>query len=476
MMKRMMALVLALAMLMSASALAADSSKYTLSLIDPMLSVSDGQGTVETLDMTGLELALSALLADDGTLGVVAELFSGENSDYLTGLLLQLDESGAAFKLDGMASCYDIPVEDGGDVMLYTMLSILGLRQLLNSFDMSQLEMSGMELSFGPETRIALLEAALGSFVTESNTVDGKSVHKFAISRDQGRELIGAGIDAAEDVVDADLGSISFELTGVMTAEGDPAAGSAKWTVVGNGMLYEDEMNESVPLMLNYSDDMRNVDLSVVAGPEGETISLLMNSVAVAAADGRDAFETDIALKSGETDVLTADFDVTPAEGKQVDYSLTLVSDEESEDAYLSIGWSTDYTPNFPGGEGFRMEVSTTDDGEEVRVGFSYEGQPYQDPEFGTYRVGAFTLDAKADGTEVSFGTTVLLMRQDVDSGDWSFDASAAVDTENMSENDQMMLGLGVMGVIGNALPKLQADVPGLAPYIDMLMQGMMTE
>ena len=120
------------------------------------------------------------------------------------------------------------------------------------------------------------------------------------------------------------------------------------------------------------------------------------------------------------------------------------------------------------------MELSSNAGGSDTLFSFAYEGQVLNHNVYGAYRAGTFSLAVRADGEAISFDTDLLLMAQDIPSESWTFDSSAPVDIENMSENEEMMLALGAMGIIGNVLPKLQEDVPGLAPYLEAMLGDMM--
>ena len=96
-MKKILALLIAMVMLFSAAALAEDGTLYSLSLMDPQLTVGE-----ETLDLTGLSLAFTAGVTDYGPLALNFLVSAGEQYDYVTSLFTWLNENCLNVYYDGM--------------------------------------------------------------------------------------------------------------------------------------------------------------------------------------------------------------------------------------------------------------------------------------------------------------------------------------------------------------------------------------
>lgn len=78
--KKILALLLAaLIAMLPIAAMAEPSGMYTVAIMDPQVYMNDDC----ILDMTGLDLELSLALADNGAIGLVLGLFTGENYDNL---------------------------------------------------------------------------------------------------------------------------------------------------------------------------------------------------------------------------------------------------------------------------------------------------------------------------------------------------------------------------------------------------------
>ena len=108
----MLAILLAL-MLTLPCALAENSTTYSLSLLDPVLS-QDGE---TVFDLTGLNVDLVASVTDGAAQALSLELYAGDNYDYITSLQIQLAEEGIVLHLDGMSQSYCLSYDQLAEMM-----------------------------------------------------------------------------------------------------------------------------------------------------------------------------------------------------------------------------------------------------------------------------------------------------------------------------------------------------------------------
>ena len=108
----MLAILLAL-MLTLPCALAENSTTYSLSLLDPILS-QDGE---TVFDLTGLNVDLVASVTDGAAQALSLELYAGDNYDYITSLQIQLAEEGIVLHLDGMSQSYCLSYDQLAEMM-----------------------------------------------------------------------------------------------------------------------------------------------------------------------------------------------------------------------------------------------------------------------------------------------------------------------------------------------------------------------
>ena len=187
MMKRLIALLVALMMLFSAAAVAEESTLLRVSLYDPQITYNN-----EVLvDMTGLNIDFDAAFTDSGLIGAMIELYTGENDDYLTGAYAQVDENGLSFYLDGMSSIYSCDVSAFVGMNPYVVLAALPLRMMVDEIDVSAIN---LDVNIPAEARLAAVDAIFGGMITGSEN----GVNTFALDKEQGAEIMAMVMAAVE--------------------------------------------------------------------------------------------------------------------------------------------------------------------------------------------------------------------------------------------------------------------------------------
>lgn len=451
---RILALVLALLLVLTGAAFAEaapDSTAYTMTIYDPVVYMNDEP----MLDLTGLTLDLSAAATDTGLLGIFADVFAGENFEYITSLTAQLDPTGVTGYVDGMSNTYNVNVAALAGVNPYDLLAGVPLRTTLNSLDASVLE----EIEFTPEMRIAMVKGLVGSF----SGVPTDNVYPISITEEQSAELVAALADMIEQAkLDEQVGDLrdielTFTLEGTMTVEENAMKIDAKGDVIQAG--------SSVPYTLTYTDDMQTVDLDFVVLEEDGSAAggLFADSKATVAEDGRTSVETTVVFNADDEDMITATYTAEPAsESAQMDYKLNVVVPEEgmSMDFVLSTGIYED-------GNGFYSGVIVNEGEEAYGFTVEYAGEYVEDAEMPYHSGGFYGSVITPDGV-YSLEIGLMLSAQDADSAVWALPTEGAVSLLTMTEEQQDAAMNELMTVGMNALPVLQANIPGIASFLGL--------
>lgn len=477
--RRVISLLLALMMLLSAAAVAetaADSTVYTMGVYDPAVYVNGEMA----IDMTGLELDFSLAASDSGVNAVIVDLLAGENYDYLTGVQAQLDENGLSFYLDGMSNAYTVdldqylPLIDASleGMKLGDIAAGLPVRTLMSMMDFSGVS---LDADFSGDARFALVEAiaVLAAYDTLAN--GDSTEYSFSVTEEQSVELMSVIAQAAaEQDVEMDeetlaaLENMAFEFSGKLVST------SAAQILNGTGKVWFDHAaNRYADVVVTYSDDKVNANLTVKAvnaADAEDSVVLTGAAVSTPMADGRISTEITADLVAMDESVLGIYAAELPTEGSaQVDYGVQLFVPEE--DVTLALYWSTG---TYAEGEGFYVEAAVTEYDETVGVYALYEGGVYVDETIGEYRDGYLQLGVYAGEESYDVATGLILMSQDLSVADWAYDSTGAINIETMTETETNAASMGLLGVIGNAMSALQTGVPGLAPYLEAAMSSLM--
>lgn len=455
-MKKLLALLLSLLMLIAPAAMAEDSTRYTLSLMDPQVFMN---GEV-IADMTGLNLDVDAAVTDSGLIGLILTLFAGENYDYVTSLTAQLDNKGLVAYLNGMTDGYYLDLTPYVGMNPAPLLGMFAPRTMLNSIDPAAMAIP--EPDFSGEARLSAVESWIAPR-TYDNLSDGATTTRhFSITREEGAESIAAAKDLLSSFVDTDTASIeSFELSGaIVTTEGVPGC-----TIEADGRVnFVDTTNSTrfnIPIKLTYTDDVASATLDVtVSDPAGsdEEIKLYVSSFTTPTENGKtDVFTAATITVDGES--MTLSFAVAPNfETEEVTYSLGLEIPETENSFTLALS-----TGIYPEGDGFMLSLGTVEDGEEVYMDIWYQGDDYSDPDLGDYKSGWFEVDVYQGEESYGAGLYVLMYKEDLDSGDWALNSEHAVDAASLTDDQTNALLTEAVTVLQNAIATLQQQVPGIA-------------
>lgn len=462
-MKKIFSLLIALAMLLSAAALAEDSTVYTLALVDPQIVVGE-----ETMDLTNLEFDLSAAVTDYGPLSLILEAYAGEEYEYITGLFAQLDENGLGVYYNGMENMYIADLEQLTGMNVAELLSMLPLRTMLPEFSLEEIRPDAFSLT--AEDRIAILESALGGFVYESLQQDDATVHYFSISREQTAAQI-TSIFQMLSSLSPELAELAeydcaLELGGSITAKGSPSEGDAEWTVVSEGTLFVsvDAQEVALPVTLTYTDDMNAFSLSFTMSNEGSTFSIALNGTSDVLSDGRSSTDCTLTLDVGGEEI-SLRYAALPEEGTARVDTLIEMS-VPGEDAYLALDVITDFDPDST--YSFYTALTVDDGAGESVVDLYYAGDPVDDPEAGLDTIGwaEITLTSP-DMDSVAFKASICTYRQDMDTEDWLLDSSSAIDVTTMADEDMEAASTDAMNVFQTDLSSIMEKVPALAEMFD---------
>lgn len=460
-MKKLFALLLALLMLLgTCSALAEPSTAYYVSFLDPIV-YANGE---PILDMTGLNVDLGALVSDVGCFAVQALAYVGENYDIqAAGAQAQLDTNGLTFNINGMENIYSI------DLSEYTYgFDITGLLPQIpaHTFLNTPIEMEAVSIDLSLPVRYAFVTGMLAEFTAEDGTI--------TIDKNQGELIINRALTAMETAAEslnvdgvAELRAMrpSFDLTGTMTVDGDPAANAGSYVITGTGSFYAEDLEEGIPMGLSYSDSAEAMNMSVSLTEDGETMAFVVDTAFATAADGRSETNGAATLVLNEEELATITFSAIPVEeSRQMDYVLSM--DIPSEEVGAAILLST----NTNGDDlGFALDIFANDGEDNTGMYLYYAGEKFVE-EDSTILDGYVSLGAEVNEESYGLDTYLLLEAATVDTAQWAYDSTGAISLENMSEAEMSSMQMGLMGVVGTALSAIMENVPGLAPIISSMM------
>lgn len=446
----------------SSMALTPDSTLYRLSLYDPTVYLN---GT-PTVDLTGLNLDFVLAATDYGPLGAQIEMYTGEDSAYATGLYAQLDPRGATFGVSGVSNNYFLDLTQlTGGLNPYSLLSLFPVRTTISTAAASLASAQG-GVPFTSADRLEMLNDLLASYVTESTTEGDTSTHAFTVSREQGAELLQNLIaqPAALMGVNVNGGMPEFDLSGTITATGNPANGEATLAIDASGNLYDGD--ESLPFTLSYTDSMDAIDGTFAA----EDVVLALTGSFASAEDGRPVSDVSLVMTADGSEQMSISLSAAPGEAsEQVDYELSFNQLDQTIALTFSNG-------TYEGGFGFELGMNAAVSGIPVQsFSLGYEGEPYAIEGIRNYTTGLFWAGMNDGVNDYYFDVWVDTYDVDAATSDWLLDYDNAVDLLNMSESEQSMALLGLLGVLGNVSNQIVSDVPGLAPYIEQLLASMGT-
>lgn len=460
-MKKILALLIAMVMLFSAAALAEDGTLYSLSLMDPQITVGE-----ETLDLTGLALDFTVGVTDYGPLALVFWLSAGEEYETVADVFTWLDQNCLNVYYDGMENSYSVDLTALADEETAGVLSSLPLRTMLAGTTVEEVEAESAGLT--AEDRIGLVEAVLGSFVYESLQQDGATVHNFSISRELSaamiRPLLEMAASASPELEELAAIDCDFELSGAITATGNPETGDAVWSVDSEGTLYliADGEELAVPMTLSYADDMSSFNLTFTLTDEGETVSIALDGGSDALSDGRSSASYMLTLEvDGEQIILG--YAVQPEEGTaRMDYLLEL--SVPGEDTYLSLSVITDFDSE--SAYSFYTALTLDDGGDETVVDLYYAGDPTNDPETGLDTVGwaEITL-TDPDSEPIAINATVCSVKQELPSEEWGMYADT-VSVLDMTDEEMEAALNEAAAVLQSDMAALMEKLPALAEVL----------
>lgn len=468
-MKKLLALLAALAMLcaLPAAALAEDSTIYRLSVYDPIFYVNDEP----VFDLTGLNVDLLAATTDTGLNGLILQLYGSEDLELIASATAQIDPLGLTFGINEVTPVRVDLAEmfDMGGLSPYALLSSIPLRSLLLSLpELAGSSEPAQSNAASAEQRMNAIGAALSSFVTETTTEGNVSVHAFAISREQFDALLSS-IGSMTSSFGAELpaSELSGEISGTITAAGNPANGDATLSIDAAGNLFEGET--AVPFTLTLVDDMSSIDADLVFEADGSSAALTLDAAFGATSDGRESTTVDFAAVVEGSEAFTLHFAVEPAEGSARVDSIAEIASPLTGDS-LRVSAATDANEEYD--ESFDLSVSAVSASEEFHFSTGYFGNVYNDgDEYGDYRNGIFAVSVSDGSAQYSFDTEIMLFTEDFyDSSDWALDYENALDANAMSSSDVNAWTVDLLAALNDAAEALGEKVPTLAPYLDAMM------
>lgn len=468
-MKKLLALLVALMVLLSCTALAEPSTAYTIAFLDPVIYYNDEA----ILDMTGLDLELSGYVSDMGYFGIDLGAFVGpEYENTAAYAYAQLDPERVSFGAEGLSNTYTVDLNElaGMDVSSYlSMLPMIPAHTLLNT----PIDTSSMSIDLSLPVRYAAVTGALAPYTNGSTITIDKAAGAQLI--DQLLASMESAVASVEDSMDIDSDDIAelrevglcFELNATLTVNGDPAANNGSYTISGSGCIDATEADYPLPFTLQLTDSADVVDMDIVlTEPEvNDVMNITLDSVSTAIADGRKNVNTSFVMEN-DGEALSLIYSAAPVEGSnQVDYLITLdLPETENGMQYmLSTGTNGDAL-------GFSTALTVFEEGSDP-VGFymDYAGEKIVE-ESSTTLTGSIYTGVMAEGESYDLSTYLVLVASTLDTSEWAYDSTGSIDIQTMSETDMSTAQMGLMGIAGTALSLISEHVPGLAPILSSLM------
>lgn len=469
--KKILALLLAaLIAMLPIAAMAEPSGMYTVAIMDPQVYMNDDC----ILDMTGLDLELSLALADNGAIGLVLGLFTGENYDNLAlAAQAQIDQNSATAYVNGMSNSYSVDLTSLFGMDISTTLASLALNTAVNSIEIPTIT---------SEDLLSMRQNAVVSLVSAYST-DGAA---FSISKEQGAALISENVQTLDSIFDAistytgedllegerfaDLiaeEDISFELNGSLTAS------DAGYVLNADGFLYGE--GDALPMTISISDFLETTDaLLRLENPDnaGESIDLSYTLSNTAFDETRNTVTATLAATYNDAYLFSFDYEVLPTmDSDEVNTYYTLTdSDGEVLQLYYSTGFSSETEVSSFISFGVYNAES---DNAEYAIYASYQGSASGEAKdhSGYSMIGLY--DGASD-TEFTLDMYIYLLAEEEDTADWLLDPAAAVDALSMDEAAMNTAMMGLIGTLSNAATSISENVPGLASIISDLMEDVM--
>lgn len=468
-MKKLLAMLLVLMLALPCVALAEPSAAYTVALMNPVITYMG-----ESIDMTGLDLELSAIVSDIGAFAATALVNVGQNFEHkVVSAQAQLDTNGLSFTADGMSNAYSVSLSEltGENVDVFLpMLSMVPVYSMLS--ESVAVEETTLDVSLS--SRYGAFSELFAPYAENGS---------ISIDKTEGELLVNQALTMLENVASgSDNGSIAelramrpaFDMNGSLTVTGNPAANEGSYTLIASGSMFTAESTDVMPYDITLTDSVNASNLALNLYEPGGTqvITIALDSTTTPAADGRNAVDTDITAimsdtvsASAEEELATITYTATPVDGsRQMDYvfDMSIPSDSITMSLLVSNGTNGDDI-------GFATSLFFDDGYTGGSMYLAYTGAKSVDA-LGTAFNGHLSLGGDIDGQTASFDTGLLLRSTAMDTAEWVYDSAAAIALETMTEDQANTAMMGLMGIAGTAMTLINEHVPGLAPIIASMM------
>ena len=459
-MKRILALLMCLAMVFTASALA-ESSAYesttlSLGLANPIVYVNDEV----MLDLTNLSLELDLSLSDNNVQLATIGLFAGENQDTMIARLYgQLEGENAYWTADGIESIYGFNLTElaqtlegdlagaglpaaelpEGSVSLAE-ISALPLRSML--LEMKAGTNTAETSSFDGQARMDAIAAMIEPFVTDTQTDGNTSVHTVEIPEDVIEEALNQALPQLHEqnpsipATAAELG-VSFQVNATVTAVSGEDGAAESLTAEGELTIIQAEQNATIPVAFHYNDDMASFQFSAeLANPEDNSETATLTADYAPTEDGCGKFEANL-----------------NAPGSAMSLVCQTSSSEE--------------------GDGFDFLLTVENEGQApTTLGMSWQGAPYatrEDLPEGGWANGNFYIEATTDGTKYALEGSVWEMDYSCNIDDWALDTSTAMTEEAIGKSGfQMAMQSSLTTIVSNAATVVAEQFPQVAQMLGL--------
>ena len=484
-MKKLLALLAALAMLAaSPAALAEDSTVYRLSVYDPIFYVNGEPA----FDLTGLNVDLLAAVTDSGLNALIAELYTGEEASFAAAAQAQIDSEGLTFGPERPEKRLSRrPAEARRPARPFPTRSRRSRCAPRCGTCPPCWRTARRRLREAPRGAMNAVGVLFGDFVTETVTENGASTHAFEIPRETGRALLA---EAAQILEQADcyfLTNISdFDVAGTIVATGNPANGAAtplaRGPRDGSTRSSARTTKPSCPSPLSYFDDMASIDGALTLDDGSERCGRrgrrrVRRGLRRPANPAKCALRCRETCDGEETGCAEMRFAAEPDEGSaRVDYSFEM---RGSGGASAACVLSTNADPLSD--ESFELNIQLDAPEENLRLldglrrrrlqrrrrirRLSRRGQFYAN----------FDDGATAFGLDMFLG---LFTEDFYDSSEWMLapPRNRARRRGKCATADLAIAAMGFMGTLGNVCAALIEDVPELAPYVEAMLGALLVE
>ena len=461
-MKKLFALLIALVMLLSCTALAEPSTAYTVAVLDPVIHYNGEP----ILDMTGLDAELTGIVSDIGAFALQA--FANVGAEHEISALFaqaQLDTNGLTFTADGLDSVYSFdlaPYLNGFD--LTTILPSIPAYTFLNTLPIDG-ETVESEITLDLATRYALINALLGEYVTDGAISVDKTAGELAINQLLTMlETAAAKLDV-EGIAELRQMRPAFDLTGSITTEGDPTTNTGSFTITGEGFLYAEDMEAPLPYSIEYTDETGDLDFTLtMSSPDSEetaVIALTANSEVVA--DGRVQSDVVISMLSNDEEAVSVVYTATPVEGSaQMDYILSLAIPADSSDLTFCVSTGTNGDDI-----GFTIDLFVTEGDNTDNIYLYYAGEKIVEEQT-TAISGAVSFGVEFEDESYAIDLGLILQSAACDTADWMLNSGEAIAIESLSEEDAAALEANLDTVLETCLMALVENIPSFAALMGM--------